>query len=193
MQHIAEQVRSSYAAERLKVIDQRILGARGWNLGRFYGDLAARTPPDVFLAVDHQIATYDYGLEIVVAGVDAEAHVYSIRNPGHIDCFDALGYNAIGSGGLHAMSTFISNGCSGGMSINKGVYLTFEAKRAAEIAPGVGRRLDMAVIQRGRIHTLTDEEIATLDDIHKERMAPHTAATDEGIANLPFEKIGGKS
>ena len=188
IQHIAEVIRSCYTAERLKTVGQRVLGLRGWSLEQFYGELPRIIPPDVFMTVDYQIANYDYGLEILVAGVDAEAHIYTVRNPGHTDCFDSLGYNAIGSGGLHSLSTFISNGCSGAMSLNQGVYLVFEAKRAAEIAPGVGSRLDMAIVTRGNIHILSDVEIKALDDIHKERTAPHTEATEERIAALPFEE-----
>ena len=188
-QLISEQVRLSYSVERLKTAEHRFLGARGWTLQQFYNELPGKVPPDVFLAVDHQVSTYDYGLDILVAGVDSEAHIYSVRNPGQIDCFDSLGYNAIGSGELHAMSRFISNGCSASMSVNEATYLAFEAKRTAEIAPGVGTQLDMANVRHGKIHTLTDEEIGKLDEIHKERMKPQaTEATDQGIRDLPFDK-----
>ena len=191
VQKIVEVIRASYSSERLKVVEQRILGVRGWKLAEFYVDLPRTVPPDVFMMVDHSIATYDYGVELLVAGVDAEGHIYSVRNPGHTDCFDALGYNAIGSGALHALSTFITNNCSASMTINRGAYLVFEAKRAAEVAPGVGKHMDMAIVTKGNIRVLTDTEINTLDEVYKERTAPHNDTAATSIASLPFE--GGQS
>lgn len=134
----------------------------------------------------HQELAYNYGLDILLAGVDTEAHIYTIRNPGQIDCFDALGYNAIGSGELHAMSTFISSGCSPIMSTNRTAYLVFEAKRKAEVAPGVGRELDMAVVTTKKVHILDEEQIGALDAVYQERAQPHADATDERIDALPF-------
>ena len=191
IQQIAEVLRTLYSTERLKVVEQRILGLRGWKLAEFYTELPKTVPPDIFMMVDHSIATYDYGVELLVAGVDTEGHIHSVRNPGHTDCFDALGYNAIGSGALHALSTFIANNCCASMGVNQGVYLVFEAKRAAEVAPGVGKHMDMAIINGDGVHVLTDKEISALDDVYNARMAPRSESAAEAIANLPFE--GGES
>jgi hypothetical protein len=191
IQQIVEVLRISYGTERLKVVEQRILGLRGWKLADFYTELPKTVPPDIFMLVDHSIATYDYGVELLVAGVDTEGHIHSVRNPGHTDCFDALGYNAIGSGSLHALSTFIANSCCASMSINQGAYFVYEAKRAAEVAPGVGKHMDMAIVKEDGVHVLTDTEINVLDEVYNERIAPRSDSAAEAIAKLPFE--GGES
>ena len=79
------------------------------------------------------------------------------------------------------------------MSINKGAYLVFEAKRAAEVAPGVGKHMDMALVTKGNVRILTDAEIDILDDIYRERTAPHSDTAATSIAKLPFEKGESKS
>ncbi len=65
------------------------------------------------MVIDEQLATYDYELEILVAGVDTDcAHIYRISNPGTAECLDGLGYHAIGSGEPHADFSFIEESYS---------------------------------------------------------------------------------
>lgn len=187
--HTADVIQKTYVLERLKSAEQKFLNPRGWTIAQFYSDIAKVVPPDLFLAVDHQIATYDYGLDILLAGIDVESHIYTIRNPGQVDCFDALGYNAIGSGALHALSTFISSGCSASLSINRAAYLVFEAKRRAEVAPGVGQGFNMAVVTPQGIHELGQQEHNQLDDIYKKRTQPQVDSADEDIEGLGFKEL----
>jgi len=118
---ITEEVRQAYVAQRLKTIEERFLAPRGWTLGEFYEKHVRTMPPDLVVAIDHQISNYDYGLEIIVAGTDLdEAHIYGIRHPGEVDCYDSLGYHAIGIGAIHAISSLIVNGCLPTTNINNG-------------------------------------------------------------------------
>jgi hypothetical protein len=48
------------------------------------------------------------------------------------------------------------------------VYRAYAAKRRAEVAPGVGRDIDMAVISASGIHKLSDEELEQLRAIYED-------------------------
>jgi len=51
-----------------------------------------------------QTNQFNLGVEITLAGCDdSGSHIYYLAHPGTIASFDKLGYNAIGSGGIHAM------------------------------------------------------------------------------------------
>lgn len=144
-------------------------------------------PPDIVVTLDHQIANYDYGLGLLIAGADPdEAHIYGIRNPGETDCYDSLGYHAIGIGAMHAVSSLIANGCLPSIDVKHAVYFTYEAKRSGENAPGVGSDTDMAIIRDGSHRYLSDEEIKALEKIYETRRVRQTDEFNKAIKDLPF-------
>jgi Proteasome subunit len=53
----------------------------------------------------------------------------------------------------------------------KSSYNVYEAKRASEVAPGVGKLTDMAVIKNGKIHFGGTELLSVLEESHKEKPA----------------------
>lgn len=184
---ITEEVRKAYVAQRLKTIEERFLAPRGWTLKDFYETHVRTLPPDLFVAIDHQLSSYDYGLEIIVAGSDSdEAHIYGIRHPGEVDCYDSLGYHAIGIGAMHAISSLIVNGCLPTININMAVYLAYEAKKNAENAPMVGQDTDMAIIKEGGYDTISSEQIALLEQIYDSRRTRQTEDFRKAIDELPF-------
>lgn len=184
---ITEEIRKTYVAQRQKTISERFLEPRGWTLEDFYEKHARAINPDLFLTIDHEIASYDYGLQIIVAGVDPEeAHIYGIRHPGEVDCYDSLGYHAIGIGALHAVSSLIANGYNPTVSRKMAVYLVYEAKRNAENAPGVGRYTDMAIIQESGYRVLSSDDVSVLENIYNSRRIPLTEEFEKTIDDLPF-------
>jgi len=184
---ITEEVRKGYVAQRLETIEQRFLESRSWKLKQFYEEYARTLPPDIVITLDHQIANYDYGLSILIAGVDTdEAHIYGIRHPGETDCYDSLGYHAIGIGAMHAISSLITNGCLPSVDVKHAVYYTYEAKKNAENAPGVGGDTDMAIIQDGGHHIVTADQIDALEGIYDTRRVRRTDEFESSVDALPF-------
>ena len=81
------------------------------------------------------------GVQLLVVGVDATgAHLYLISDPGIAECFDSIGYAAIGSGLPHAEGFLTQADYSPQISLSKGTWLAYVAKRQSERAPGVGSR-----------------------------------------------------
>jgi 20S proteasome alpha/beta subunit len=115
---------------------------------------------------------YNYSLWIMLAGVDeAGGHIYRIENPATKHCFDAIGYHAIGSGDIHAIATFIGNNYEvKNTTLQRGLALTYEAKKRSEKAQGVGERTDMYVVSKEKTWHLPEEAIAELDGVYRERV-----------------------
>lgn len=131
------------------------------------------------------------GLEIVVAGIDTTGgHIHCIFDPGSSECFDAIGYCSIGSGERHADSTLIVNDYNVALSIKKALYLMYEAKRRAELAPGVGKAYtDISIVADSAIQNLTVQQIQELRkvyDKHNEVEISCRKEMEELIQGLPF-------
>ncbi len=91
----------------------------------------------------------ELGVQLLIAGVDTSgAHLYQISDPGIAECFDSIGYAAIGSGLPHAEGFLTEADYSSQISLLQGIWLAYVAKRRSERAPGVGSIFtDILVIQ----------------------------------------------
>jgi 20S proteasome alpha/beta subunit len=82
-------------------------------------------------------------VEAIVAGIDElGSHLYQIIN-GEVICQNAQAFVAIGAGGWHATSQLMFAGHVRHKRIADTLYLTYAAKKRAEVAPGVGVATDM--------------------------------------------------
>jgi len=168
METVVETIKDSYQKIRKKRIVELYLAPRAFaNFGEFY-QAQRHILHDLACLIQKQIDEHNYGLEILIAGMsDNCAHIHFICNPGTSQCYDAINFNAIGSGSPHAISTLIARDCHSGLSLAETIMVVFDAKRVAEKAPGVGRAIDMAVISKGNIVQFKEEHIRHLDTEHK--------------------------
>lgn len=135
---VVEKVKEKYDEFRTRVLEQSIFRPRGLTRAEFYGRMST-FPQPVIRELDTVCATFDYEVQFVICGVDtAGGHIHLVLNPGHSECLDAVGFSAIGTGAIHASHSLIANGAEPGISLQRGVYLAYEAKRRSEVAPGVG-------------------------------------------------------
>jgi len=83
----------------------------------------------------------------VVLGVDGLGpHLAMVYGPGQYACMDTIAFVATGAGARHAESQFMFSRYTRAWSFPRALYLVYVAKRRAEVAPGVGRATDLAVI-----------------------------------------------
>ncbi len=165
---IVEKVKDGYQKARRKKIEELYLNPRGLSLDRFL-EQGQSLLPQVAMVIDEQLATYDYELEVLVAGVDSEgAHIYKIENPGTAECFDTIGYHAIGSGEPHAIYSLVDCGHIHGATLQQCMWSVFEAKKLAERAPGVGVRGDFAIIEQGSVIYFERATLTKLEELYKE-------------------------
>ena len=108
-------------------------------------------PPQAVINIDNLIATFNYNLEVLIAGADdSGAHLYAIANPGgSYDDFQPIGYVTIGSGALHAVLSLIGLRQAPMHSLRETVFNVYASKRRAEAASGVGRETDAVTTDQG--------------------------------------------
>ncbi len=107
-----------------------------------YLQMQSALAPDLAFQVGQQLAGFELGLQVAIAGVDASGgHLHAIAGPSTAECFDALGFVTIGSGSRHADAVFIAQSYDRAFSAVEAAFVEFEARRRAEAAPGVGSRL----------------------------------------------------
>lgn len=174
---IVEIIINSFIEKKKQIANERIFNPRGLDLDSVYGNKARILPPEYIAHVDLLIGQIDLGLNMLICGIDAEGgHIYTIKEEksmplfGLSQCYDSLGYGAIGSGALHALSTFIYSGYLYAFPMTKALYIAYEAKKMAENAPGVGTETDVAIITQNEIQYLDNKEIDKLNEIHDRRI-----------------------
>ena len=168
---IVDEIKKSYANERKRVIIEKILFPQGFDSFKDFYEYQHMLNPEVTKRIQIEIREYDFNLQILIAGVDQTGgHIYRIDNPGTSIPHDSIGFEVIGSGTQHAMTTLISNDYSIGFSTKKALFAVYEAKKISEKAPGVGKTYtDMAIVSNQGISKITDDIIRELDEIRKKK------------------------
>ena len=189
VEEITKIVCESYKQYRQELIEERWLKPRGLDLNLFYKEGKCQAiPKELALLMDRDMVQFNLGIDVIVAGVDdTGGHIYGVSNPGLYNCHDKIGYLAIGSGTIHAISTFIFNGFSVAFSMNQGVYYVFESKTNSENAPGVGAGTDMAIITSTGTKILSEQKIRLLEDTCSKIIKPKSVTEERAINALPFE------
>src|SRR5258706_1487663 len=148
---IALAARDVYSNLRNAKIDEQILSAQlGPDFSLFRskgGTLPAylQAQPAIYQQMVIQTSQFNLGVDLLLAGCDDNSsHIYHLTHPGSLTAFDKLGYNAIGSGAIHAMVTLHLGEQSPKSSLAATLHAVHDAKLAAEVAPGVGRETEMA-------------------------------------------------
>jgi len=108
-------------------------------------------------------------VEALVVGSDGEnAHVHTVDTRGKVGSADDIGFAAIGVGAWHAKSLFMQNGYSNVAIYAHALAITYAAKRAAEIAPGVGKTAtDMYLITKDVIEPVRPDVMGKLPELYE--------------------------
>ncbi|MCH7519829.1 MAG: hypothetical protein IH964_12500 [Candidatus Dadabacteria bacterium] len=163
IQEITDIVKEEYVNYRCKFAEDLYLKPRGITFKEFYNVYVNKWPTGMVGNIDQMIQKEDVGVRFIVAGHDSDkAHIYGLFDPGVSVCWDDLGYAAVGIGEIHAAS-FITPKYSQDISMSDAKKLILKAKRASEMAPGVGRKTDMAIITSKGFTELSDNDIKKLD------------------------------
>lgn len=188
IKQIAAAIQQAYQKQRFEKVEAEYLRPRGWTIKSFYEELAGKLPGEIFFTVDRQIATYEHNLSVIVAGVDEKAHVYSIRNPAVLDCWDGMGCFAVGSGSSHAMPSFYLNNWRPSISLGSLVFMTYEALKRAEAAPGVGKIADIAYITKKGVTHLKPSDLKQLEELWVCKNTPVSPDFEKRIEALLSDK-----
>jgi len=142
LKNIIPKIKDCYQEIRKREITEKYLLPRGFDGFSDFYQAQRMVNAEITQRIQFQIDEYDYGLEILIAGIEeGKAHIYEIFNPGTSKCFDSIGFHAIGSGVPHALNSLIARGCNQDMCLEECLITIYEAKKMAEKAPGVGLTL----------------------------------------------------
>ena len=171
VREVAEAAKSAYKRLRMSIIADRVLGKYGLSWDEFRESAYGRGLGELQYRIIGEIEDFRLDLEAIVAGVDSDgAHIYLIENPGELSSFDDIGYTAIGSGEYHAIRSFIENEYSIGFSLEKALYVVYEAKKYAECAPGVGEQTEMAIVDERGVSEVDQDTLAALEEIYAHKL-----------------------
>ncbi len=182
---ISRQLAQGYEGARAEQLNEQVLRLRGLDLVSYYQNHTSLNPQIVAM-LDNQMAQFNLGVELLLAGVDASgAHVYTVQNPGGTDrLMDIIGYAAIGSGTIHALQSMIGFRHGPDAGYLDTVFRIYASKRRAEVAPGVGQDTDMAIISSHGTHWLTNEELGKLNEMYEDFRSSTDVALAEKLSNF---------
>jgi len=170
---IAAAVRESYIRHKQRRVEENILKPLlGADFKQFQALVAQSAASQLLQQVLGLIAQHNLQTDLLVAGMDdAGAHVFAITHPGQLHPLATTGFGAVGSGGVHAGVRMSLSQHTKSATLLDTLYNVYEAKRASEVAPGVGVLTDLAVIKGGKIYFADKQLFDALEQAHKEKPA----------------------
>lgn len=199
VEKVASAAGDVYAELRREQLESDLFTPRGVSMRDFYAGLQQQWMPNIALAIDERVQDFDYGVELMIAGVDsAGAHLYMVTNPGgNYRDYRKIGFAATGSGGIHAIQSIIGFGHDPTCTLHETLFRVYVSKRRAEVAPGVGRDTDLTVIRAedGCRINLDEEALEALEKLRVEHQGPAVEEIEARVANLalfPEETDDGK-
>jgi hypothetical protein len=132
-------------------------------------------------------------VEALIVGSDGEnAHIYTVDKRGMIATSDDIGFAAIGIGAWHARSRLMQVGYVNSVIFAPALAAVFAAKRAAEIAPGVGKFTDMHLVMKDAVIDLMPNVAAKLPELYDKYIEKRTTLEAEIVSELQeFMNTGG--
>ncbi len=197
MDEVAQMAATAYVEHRRQQIEVEVFAPRGITISQYYGGLQMQMLPQIVGALDNHLATYNYGTDFLIAGVDdSGAHLYHLTHPGGIaQNFQTIGFTAIGTGSLHAVQSLIGFGHTPARGIDETIFSVYASKRRAEVAPGVGRDTDLMVVDQAGRRTLSNTALDQLEALYQEYQRPVSDELKKKVAklNLVAEGVGGST
>lgn len=170
---ICNLVQKSYEHQRNSNINELFLKKFGLTVDIFVTNQKT-LDPNIINTIYQTLNAWKYDLTVMIAGVDKNGpHIFTIENPVKKNNHDMLAHCHIGSGGVHAFSSFISNQYHPKLSLNRVLGIVYEAKKRSEEATGVGEKSDMYIISEQGTKKLSDSDLLKLDLYYSNKLKRH--------------------
>jgi 20S proteasome alpha/beta subunit len=172
---VAEVVKEAYVELKRNRVEENILKPMLSATFKEFQTLCAQSSSSqVLQQVLGMIVQHNLNLEVMIAGVDESAvgaQLFVTTHPGQVFPMAMQGTTAIGSGGIHAAVRMTLGQHARTATIVDTVYNVYEAKRASEVAPGVGKLTDLAIITADTFRLANKPLFDILEAVHKEKPA----------------------
>jgi 20S proteasome alpha/beta subunit len=178
-------IKSSYLNIRNMCSEEAHLKPIGLNWDTFYKNQKAFLSEFVFRIID-KVERNDLGVGFVLCGFgnDNKGNVQLIEDSGTSESFNSVGFCAVGTGHVNAISIFTLHNYAPSFRLEKALYLTYSAKKNAERAP-VGCETDIVIISKEGIRKLTKPEMSILESIYQE----HTKLDEKGYDDVKTKLV----
>jgi 20S proteasome alpha/beta subunit len=191
---LAQLTASRYSEMRDAQIEAEIFRPRGLTRLQFYqgGAPAIGQQSQLFFGIDNQVATFNFNVEMIVTGVDDHGgHLFYVGNPGQtISSFHQIGYHAIGSGSLQALQSMIGFGHTSARPIHQTVFACYASKRRAEVAPGVGKDTDLAILTDAGMFKADKSALDPLEELYQEYQKPASELLMKKASEITTKLLG---
>ena len=151
-----EVMKEKYREVRMKLIKEKILGRYGVESVDELKSLIE--DPEVISYHLDEIKNFDPDIKIIVGGVDPSPHIFAIGNPGTGAFFDEVGFYAIGTGEKEATMMLNFLNFRKDLPLRTCILYLYIAKKAAEIAIGVGKKTDIFVISKDGMERVEEKD-----------------------------------
>ena len=116
--------------------------------------------------------------EAIIVGPEIvrEHHVmriFEVDTHGLVTCHDDVAFAAVGSGSWHARSRLMQYGYVNTITLAPALAAAYAGKKAAEVAPGVGKETDIMLVLRDHTEHLRTELAEELPRIYQRYEAQH--------------------
>ncbi len=149
-------ITKAYQTIRRDQIEQQYLGSYGLDMAEFLGKSPDFPTTAKRQSILEQIDKFDLGCEFLVCGFPLksgkwmqEPHIFQITNPGKYIPQTLLGYYAIGSGDVSAVTYLARRNQNSFVSFEKSLFNAIAAKKLAEKAQGVSEDTVVIVLECG--------------------------------------------
>jgi hypothetical protein len=143
----------AYQTIRRKQIEDSYLSAYGLDMAGFLAQSADYPTPTKRQSILDEIDKFNLGCEFVVAGFSpttAVPYIFQVCNPGKYIPQSLLGYWAIGSGEVNAITYLARRNQHANDALESTLYNAIAAKKLAEKAAGVGKTTVAYIMEFGK-------------------------------------------
>jgi ATP-dependent protease HslVU (ClpYQ) peptidase subunit len=188
--HLLDRVAECLKDLRKTRIEQEILRKFGWDFAtyeKYYAE--GRLLEAHARRILEEMDEFHVCIHLVTGCVleNGDATIHTIEDPGVVDCFDATGFAAVGSGDGYALQSMMRANYTAATPLMEAIYRVFEAKKSAEQAVGVGRRTDLRVILSNKKNVrLSDGELASLGKLYEAQRQK-----EDGAEKKTLERVVG--
>jgi hypothetical protein len=156
--------------KRKRVEDTILRPLMGIDFAQFQQLVSQSASSQVLGQLLGMIMQHNLNLDIMIAGIDdGVGHLGIVTHPGMALPMDTVGTSAIGSGGLHASVRLNLGRPTREINLPETIFAVYEAKRASEVAPGVGKFTDIAVLNGKGVAFVKDDVFKVLDSIERQK------------------------
>lgn len=183
-----QRVSSAFFKLRREEIEKTILRRFGWDYAAYekhysQGNLLEAHARMITMEMDELHVCLHIAAGTVLP--NGEASISIVEDPHGAECYDAIGYTAVGSGESYALQVLARANYTSDTTLAEAIFQVFEAKKIAEQAWGVGRRTDIrVVIGPSRSVRLSDEELTQLGRVFDRKVKTQERVTEQTIRRV---------